>query len=216
MKQTQGFLRAGLLVSVSSRSPTWRIGLKPSPLPSPTSGAEGVGGAVGVDAGGRVVDEPVGQGVSGDNHADEPVTVDDHIALDDVMTDILANPQPHATVVYAKDLPTIGPAELPNHQLKFDLDTQHHVAAVHLFGPKDFRPTEATSDAEDTTAWIALPRQADTRIPGGVTLYIDRDTRTEFPQEATLPLDLLRELLHEFMRTGKRPTCVDWQQTDIF
>ncbi|WP_415366925.1 Imm1 family immunity protein [Saccharothrix sp. BKS2] len=29
-------------------------------------------------------------------------------------------------------------------------------------------------------------------------------------------MNLLRELLHEFMRTGKRPACVDWQQTDIF
>lgn len=153
---------------------------------------------------------------SGDNRADEPVTVDSETALDDVLTDILANPQPHPTVVYAQNRPTVGPAELPDHQLKFDLDAEHHVAAVHLFGPKDFLPTETTSDTDDTAAWIAVPRQAESRIPSGVTLYIDRDTRTEFPQEATLPLNLLRELLHEFMRTGKRPTCVDWQRTDIF
>ncbi|GGP45026.1 hypothetical protein GCM10010185_16030 [Saccharothrix coeruleofusca] len=132
------------------------------------------------------------------------------------MADILANPQPHPTVVYAQNRPTVGPAELPDHQLKFDLDAEHHVAAVHLFGPKDFLPTETTSDTDDTAAWIAVPRQAENRMPSGVTLYIDRDTRTEFPQEATLPLNLLRELLHEFMRTGQRPTCVDWQRTDIF
>lgn len=152
---------------------------------------------------------------SGDNRADEPVTVDSEAVLDDVLTDILANPQPHPTVVYTQNRPTVGPAELPDHQLKFDLDPQHHVAAVHLFGPTDFLPDKATSGAEDTAAWIALPRQTDTWVPSGVTLYIDRDTRTAFPEEATLPLDLLRELLHEFMRTGKRPTCVDWQQTDI-
>ncbi len=153
---------------------------------------------------------------SGDNRADEPVTVDSEAALDDVLTDILANPQPHPTVVYAQNRPTVGPAELPDHQLKFDLDTQHHVAAVHLFGPTDFLPDEAMSGAEDTAAWIALPRQTDTRVPNRVTLYIDKDTRTAFPKEAALPLNLLRELLHEFMRTGKHPTCVDWQQTDIF
>ncbi|MGM1062749.1 Imm1 family immunity protein [Saccharothrix sp. Mg75] len=59
-------------------------------------------------------------------------------------------------------------------------------------------------------------RQTDTWVPSGATLYIDRDTRTAFPEEATLPLNLLRELLHEFMLIGKRPVCVDWQQTDIF
>ncbi|PSL51420.1 immunity protein Imm1 of predicted polymorphic toxin system [Saccharothrix carnea] len=153
---------------------------------------------------------------SGDNRADEPITVDSEAALDDVLFDILANSQPHPTVVYVQNRPTVDPTELPDHQLKFDLDIQHDVAAVHLFGPTGFLPDEATSDAEDTAAWIALPRQTDTRVSSGVTLYIDRDTRTAFPEEATLPLNLLRELLHEFMRTGKRPTCVDWQQTDIF
>ncbi|MDQ2587278.1 Imm1 family immunity protein [Saccharothrix yanglingensis] len=153
---------------------------------------------------------------SGDNRADEPVTVDDDITLDDVMTDILANPQPHPTVVYAKDRPTIGPAALPDHQLKFDLDTEHYIVAVHVFGPRDFLPADMTGEADATTAWIALPRQADTRVPNGVTLYIDRDTRTEFPAEAALPLSMLRSLLHEFMRTGKRPTCVGWQRADTF
>jgi len=105
--------------------------------------------------------------------------------------------------------------ELPDHQLKFDLDTEHHIAAVHLFGPKDFLAADMTGEADDTTAWIALHRQADIRVPTGVTLYIDRDTRTEFPAKAALPLKVLRDLLHEFMRTGERPICVDWQQTNI-
>lgn len=153
---------------------------------------------------------------SGDNRADEPITVGSEAVLDDVLTDILANPQPHPTVVYAQNRPMVGPAESPDHQLKFDLDTQHHFAAVHLFGPEDFLPAKVTRGADDTAAWIALPRQANTWVPSGVTLYIDRDAGTEFPKEATLPLNLLRELLHEFMRTGKRPICVDWQQTDSF
>ncbi|MFI9006809.1 Imm1 family immunity protein [Actinosynnema sp. NPDC053489] len=153
---------------------------------------------------------------SGDNRADEPVTVNSETALDDALTDILATPQPHPTVVYIRNRPTVGSAELPDHQIKFDLDIQHHVAAVHLFGPRSFLSAEVASGADETTAWIALPRQADARVPRDVTLYIDRNTRTAFPKEATLPLNLLRELLHEFMRTGKRPACVDWQQTDIF
>lgn len=153
---------------------------------------------------------------SGDNRADEPVTVKSETALDDVLTDILSNPQPHPTVVYIQNRPTVSLAELPDHQLKFDLDTQHHVAAVHLVGPKDLVPAEVTGDADNSTAWIALPSQTNTWVPTGVTLYIDRDTGTAFPEEATLPLNLLRELLHEFMQTGKRPTCVNWQQTDIF
>jgi hypothetical protein len=61
-----------------------------------------------------------------------------------------------------------------------------------------------------------MPLDQQRRLSERHTLYIDRETRTAFPKEATLPLNLLRELLHELMRTGKRPTCVDWQQTDIF
>ncbi|MFT7841124.1 hypothetical protein Q5530_33730 [Saccharothrix sp. BKS2] len=67
--------------------------------------------------------------------------------------------------MYAQNRPTVGPAELLDHQLKFDLDIRHHVAAVHLFGAKDFLPAEVASGADDTTAWIALPRQAEARVP---------------------------------------------------
>jgi hypothetical protein len=156
---------------------------------------------------------------SGDNRADEPVTVNSETALDDVLTDILVNPQPHLTVVYAQNRPTDRRSAWPGCRTtnsNLISITQHHVAAVHLFGPKDLLLAEVTSDANDTTVWITLPQQTDTWVPSGVTLYIDRDTRTEFPKNAILSITLLRELLYEFMRTGKSPTCVDWRQTDIF
>ncbi|MEO6085459.1 MAG: Imm1 family immunity protein [Umezawaea sp.] len=157
---------------------------------------------------------------SGDNRADEPVTVGSAAALDDVLVDILANPQPHPTVVYAKDRPTVGPMERPDHQVKFDVDPERQVGAVHAFGPGDFAPDPSVNDVDETTAWIAQVKgfggQTSASLFSDVTLYIDKDTRTEFTKGALLPLAVLRELLHEFMRTGKRPVCVDWEQTDVF
>jgi hypothetical protein len=155
---------------------------------------------------------------SGDNRADEPVTANSATALDDVLADILANPQPHPTVVYAKDRPTVGPLELPDHQIKFDVDPERQVGAVHAFGPGDFAADPPLNDVDETTAWTARVKGSGGRASSfsDVTLYIDKDTRTEFPQGAVLPLTVLREVLHEFMRTGKRPVCVDWEQTDVF
>ncbi|WP_367134024.1 Imm1 family immunity protein [Saccharothrix sp. HUAS TT1] len=47
-------------------------------------------------------------------------------------------------------------------------------------------------------------------------LYIDKAVMTEFPRHAVLPLDLWREALHEFMRTGRRPTCVEWDVSAVY
>ncbi|MGM1062750.1 hypothetical protein [Saccharothrix sp. Mg75] len=122
---------------------------------------------------------------SGDNRADEPVTVDSEAVLDDVLTDILANPQSHPIVVYTQNRPMVGPAESPDHQLKFDLDIQHHVAAVHLFGPTDFLPDKATSGAENTAAWIALPGRP---TPGFLAARRSTSTGTLAPRFPKKPL----------------------------
>ncbi|MEU4801709.1 Imm1 family immunity protein [Actinosynnema sp. NPDC023587] len=42
-------------------------------------------------------------------------------------------------------------------------------------------------------------------------MFVDRVTERTFHADAVLPFNRVREALHEFRRTGERPTCVDWQ-----
>jgi hypothetical protein len=45
---------------------------------------------------------------------------------------------------------------------------------------------------------------------------VDFDTRTRFPADAAISWEKLREALEELAETGLRPTCVDWQESDVF
>lgn len=45
---------------------------------------------------------------------------------------------------------------------------------------------------------------------------MDFDTRTRFPADAAISWEKLREALEELTETGLRPTCVDWQKSDVF
>jgi hypothetical protein len=47
-------------------------------------------------------------------------------------------------------------------------------------------------------------------------LYVDKANRTPFPPDAVLPLARIREALSEFADTGRRPTCVRWQVSEVF
>ncbi|GAA3838459.1 hypothetical protein GCM10022243_01160 [Saccharothrix violaceirubra] len=154
-------------------------------------------------------------------HGCDSVTMRTEADLTRVLHDITTNPQPHPTVVYVRDRPTNGRRELPNHQLKFDIDPDIQVAAIHTAGTPDFVPhnTRSHDDAETTQylrGWVSRADTTtnDSRTPGK-PLYVDVDTRTEFPRNAAIPLERLRTALLELMITAQRPTCVDWQDSEI-
>ncbi|SFR25416.1 Immunity protein Imm1 [Lentzea waywayandensis] len=129
---------------------------------------------------------------------DEPVAVDTDAALDALLDDVLANHQPHPTVVVADGRPTVGALGLPDHQLKFATDRESGTAALYLM------------DAQAHRAWTTKSE------PATATLWLDRDADIAFPSDSVVSLAQLREALHEFMRTSERPTCVQWQEFDVF
>jgi hypothetical protein len=45
---------------------------------------------------------------------------------------------------------------------------------------------------------------------------MDKATRTKFLDNAVVPLELWSAALHELLETSQRPTCVQWQETDVF
>ncbi|USX50918.1 Imm1 family immunity protein [Lentzea sp. HUAS12] len=169
------------------------------------------------------------------NDADDPVTVESDSDLERVLGEVHAHEQFHPTVVCVKDRPTLeGPLNLPDHQLKFDIDVPHRIAAIHTMGPPSFLPadvrdrqsSEQHSSAEGMPedvmrAWVtkgSYARATAVRLADDheIDLFVDFDTRTRFPADAAISWGKLREALKELAETGLRPTCVDWQESDIY
>ncbi len=169
------------------------------------------------------------------NDADDPVTVQSDSDLERVLDEVFTHKQFHPTVVCVKDRPTLdGPLNLPDHQLKFDIDVPHRIAAIHTMGPSSFLPAdnrvqvhaEGHGDAEGIPegmmqAWVTKGSYAQATATGPADdheadLFVDFDTRTRFPADAAISWEKLREALKELAETGLRPTCVDWQESDIF
>ncbi|KOV77632.1 Imm1 family immunity protein [Nocardia sp. NRRL S-836] len=169
------------------------------------------------------------------NEADDPVTVESRCDLDRVLGEVLAHKQFHPTVVCVKDrLALGGPLNLPDHQLKFDINVPYRIAAIHTMGPSSFlpagdrnqKPAKGQSTAAEMPegvmrAWVTkgsyarAPQVRPTR-DHEVDLFVDFDTRTRFPADAAISWEKLREALEELGETGLRPTCVDWQDSDVF
>ncbi|GAB3443631.1 hypothetical protein GCM10027436_30790 [Actinophytocola sediminis] len=61
--------------------------------------------------------------------------------------------------------------------------------------------------APDDWAWSALNPEPLTDPPA---IYYDQDGETIFPPVCVLPLTRLRAVILEWVRTGQRPTSVDW------
>lgn len=65
----------------------------------------------------------------------------------------------------------------------------------------------------DRYAWITRnPRPA----PNMPELMFDGEAGTNYPANAVIPRDQLRRAVEEYLETGNRPTCVDWQEHDRY
>ncbi|GAA3465442.1 Imm1 family immunity protein [Saccharothrix longispora] len=145
---------------------------------------------------------------------DEPEVVTTAEALDRVLDYILEHPQPHPPVFTVRDRPRLMDGRYPDHEVKVDADRGAGIGAILCGGPADFAPDAVLSD-ERGGSWVSLgstSRPSD----GACVLYMDKATRTPFPSSASVPLESWRAALHELLQTGRRPTCVRWQDTDVF
>ncbi|ANZ36654.1 hypothetical protein BBK82_11835 [Lentzea guizhouensis] len=139
----------------------------------------------------------------GDNRADEPVAVTSVAELDDVLSYVMNHPQPHPTQIAARELPRFGVLEIPDRMFK--LDARQGFGALHYVGPAP------DSTADEVGYWVT---RAVELAEGAPTLYVDKDNKSEFPPDAAIRVDQVRDALLEFQRTGSRPTCVEWQATE--
>ncbi|WP_143261336.1 Imm1 family immunity protein [Allokutzneria sp. NRRL B-24872] len=86
--------------------------------------------------------------------------------------------------------------------VQIDVDHEREVGALHYVGPRE------EEDGAEVGTWVTKGKA---REEGAPPLYVDRAAKREFPPNAGVPLDKLREALAEFRSTGRRPRCVDWQ-----
>lgn len=150
----------------------------------------------------------------GRGDGDEPEVVTTQEVLDRILDYILDHPQPHPPVLTVRDRPRLMDGRYPDHEVKVDANRHAGIGAILCSGPQDFAPDAHVSE-ESGGSWMSLsltPRQP----RSAPALYMDKATRTEFPDNAVVPLELWRAALHELLETGKRPTCVQWQETDVF
>ncbi|MBB5801261.1 hypothetical protein F4560_001029 [Saccharothrix ecbatanensis] len=144
----------------------------------------------------------------------EPEVVTTQEALDRILDYIQDHPQPHPPVLTVRDRPRLMDGRYPDHEVKIDANRHAGIGAILCSGPADFAP-DADVSGEGGDSWMSLAPTVHPRT-SAPALYMDKATRTKFPDNAVVPLELWRAALHELLETGKRPTCVQWQETDVF
>ncbi|MGZ3144981.1 Imm1 family immunity protein [Lentzea chajnantorensis] len=139
-----------------------------------------------------------------------PVTITSSAELEDVLTHVLNHPQPHPAQIVARERPVVGPHDEPDTLIKLAVAPLEQVGALLFLGPESWVPPV---DGDTSTGVYAT--RAEAPVPGAPTLYVDTDTKTPFPTDAALPVPHLLAALEEFRQTGERPTCVEWQETQV-
>lgn len=144
-----------------------------------------------------------------DRPANEPVAVTSSSESKELLEYLLAYGQPHPSQVVARERPKIGPYDEPDTDQGRRGDSRPGGRAAVL-SPQSW---EQPADGDTSTGvYATLGEQP---ASGSPMPYIDNDTKTPFPADAALPIDRILAALEEFRQTGERPTCVDWQESQV-
>ncbi|WP_399341917.1 Imm1 family immunity protein [Umezawaea sp. Da 62-37] len=101
---------------------------------------------------------------------------------------------------------------IPDRMFELDVSRRRDVGALLYRGPDENLPAGGDPMA-NLGSWTT---RADVLAEGCGLLFIDEAIRTEFPADAMVPLDIVRQALLEFRVTGTRPTCMTWQKSDVY
>lgn len=71
---------------------------------------------------------------------------------------------------------------------------------------------ETTPEGQDW-AWIAHHQD---QIEGVPVVYYDEDTETQFPPRMVMTVDMVHDVVLEWLETGERPATVDWVPVNGF
>lgn len=91
----------------------------------------------------------------------------------------------------------------PNHQLRISVRPSTGFAALNYM------------DHDDPEMTIANSYNSKRPLPE-VYLIFNGATGAVFPRAAAIPIGNARDALHEWLRTRKRPTCIEWRPYDAY
>jgi hypothetical protein len=142
--------------------------------------------------------------------ANVPVAVTSSSELKELLEYVLDHEQPHPPQIVARERPRVGPYDEPDTLIKVAVAVSERQGALLFLSPQSW---ESPADGDDSTGVYAT--RGDEPAADSPTLYVDTDTKTPFPANSALPIARILEALEEFRQTGERPTCVDWQESDV-
>jgi hypothetical protein len=91
----------------------------------------------------------------------------------------------------------------PNHQLRISVRPSAGFAAINYM------------DHDDPEMSVANSYNPKRPLPA-VDLIFNGSTGSVFPRAAAIPISEAREALLEWLRTWKRPTCIEWRSYDTY
>lgn len=92
---------------------------------------------------------------------------------------------------------------LPDHQMRVSVQPSSGYAALSY------------TDNDDPEMPIANSYNPRRPLPK-INLIFNGSTNSVFPRSAAIPIADARRALHEWLRTRRRPTCIEWRPYDTY
>ncbi|MFJ2899228.1 Imm1 family immunity protein [Streptomyces sp. NPDC087218] len=132
-------------------------------------------------------------------HADEPSVVRTPEDVDALIDALAAGSEFENLAVLHSLERELLPSGFPDHEFMVGVDGKRQVGVLSFVDEKDFFSLGSSGS-----------RRAE-------VVYFVVENPTEFPVTAEIPLALARQAAKEFLSSGGlRPTCVQWQEPEVW
>ncbi|MGW2180839.1 Imm1 family immunity protein [Streptomyces sp. NPDC001732] len=134
-----------------------------------------------------------------EEHADEPSVVRTSEDADVLIDALATGPEFENLAVLHSSERELLPSGFPDHEFMVGVDGKRQVGVLSFVDEKDFLSLGSSGSR------------------GAEVVYFVVENPTEFPETAEIPLALVRQAAKEFLSSGgQRPTCVQWQEPEIW
>lgn len=121
----------------------------------------------------------------------------------DVLRAVLSGERARGAFLYVWDRPFDKTTDArPGHQMRVNLDATGQRGAINY-----------VVEGEHGGAWDTLNPHPSAEAS---TVWFDATTPTPFRSSAVLPVSEIQQAVEEFVRTGRRPERVQWQQAQSY
>ncbi|MER5501861.1 MULTISPECIES: Imm1 family immunity protein [unclassified Streptomyces] len=134
-----------------------------------------------------------------ERHADEPLVVRTSEDVDVLIDALATGPEFENLAVLHSSEREILPSGFPDHEFMVGVDGERQVGVLSFVDEKNYVSLGSSGSGRGEVAYFVV------------------ENPTEFPATAEIPLALVRQAVKEFLSSGgRRPTCVQWQEPEIW